>query len=184
MNHIEKWKRISEFKIPNESKSRLKLSKLSTKYLFEIGMPEDVFDLCFRRLEENITSVNKNWDLEEPYFDRYLEIGFNGSGDPVVINIKNDEIVYLNHDNYFKEIFINSNLDKFAQCSLLTTEFQNSMIKLNENSLFETEYSDTEFECLKKQLIEIEPTIIKKDSYWEDYLNTAQHFRDEERRNS
>jgi hypothetical protein len=50
-----------------------------------------------------------------PAGDRFRVIGGNGSGDPVAIDlVANGAIVYLNHDNGYERVFINSSVRQLA----------------------------------------------------------------------
>lgn len=50
-----------------------------------------------------------------PHGERYRVIGSNGSGDPVAIDVaEKGAIVYLNHDNRFERVLINSSVRKLA----------------------------------------------------------------------
>jgi hypothetical protein len=52
-----------------------------------------------------------------PAGERYRVIGSNGCGDPVAIDvIESAAIVYLNHDNRFERVLINSSVRQLATC--------------------------------------------------------------------
>lgn len=63
--------------------------------------------------EIDIPTVAELWGLKE--YSQYRVIGSNGSGDPVTIDTTNGEVVYLNHDNAFQRVFINSTVTKLAE---------------------------------------------------------------------
>lgn len=54
-----------------------------------------------------------DWDYDA---DRYFPIGSDGAGNNICIDINTRDVVLLDHDWDMKRIFINSSLDKFAEC--------------------------------------------------------------------
>jgi len=99
-------------------------------------------------------------------FDKYVCIGFNGSGDPIGLNIENREIAYLNHDDGFKEVYINGDIEKFARCGIEIIEFQNNLKKFRPESYFSTEFSDEELTQLQNKLTQIHNKIFDNDTHW------------------
>jgi len=129
-------------------------------FLFITGMPSEFQELNFDDLKQKkLKTVNQKYSLENPDYDNYLAIGFNGSGDPIAIRLDNQELVYLNHDKYFEEVFINSDLKKFAM----------SVLRIRD---FETEFSDEQFDVLIRDLKSIDSKIFEQEnSHWIFLIN-------------
>ena len=90
----------------------------------------------------------------------------------------------MNHDNHYQEIFINSDLEKFAHSVLKIQDFMGQLIKLASDSLFETEFSDENYEALMTDLKRIDSKIFEADSsHWLMILENIKWERDEERNN-
>ena len=64
-------------------------------------------------------SDSPDWDYKA---DLYFPIGADGSGNTVCIDLSNREVVLLDHDWGMKRVFINSSLDKFAECLCIYQE--------------------------------------------------------------
>jgi hypothetical protein len=50
-------------------------------------------------------------------------LGANGSGDPLGIELSSGAVVFLNHDNDLRRVFINSSVGQFAACLCLCQEY-------------------------------------------------------------
>jgi len=184
---VKRWKSIGESKIKAKRPNQydFNLGSAATDFLFNIGMPSEFQELNFDYLkEESLQSVNSKWNLNNSDFDKYITIGFNGSGDPIAINLKNQELIYLNHDNEFEEVFINSDLKKFAQSILIIQGFIDQITKLNPDSFFETEFSDESLVQLLSELKQLDSRIVdRKNSHWVLTLENLKWEREEERNN-
>ncbi len=165
-NFLNKWNKLELFKALNSSKNKFNLDQKSTEFLFDIGLPNDVLELSFDYLTEDLQTVNEAYKINDSNFDKYVCIGFNGSGDPIGLNIENREIVYLNHDDGFKEVYINGEIEKFARCGIEIIEFQNNLKKFKPESYFSTEFSDEELTQLQNKLTQIDNKIFDNDTHW------------------
>ncbi|WP_178983647.1 SUKH-4 family immunity protein [Winogradskyella helgolandensis] len=165
-NFLNKWNKLELFKALNSSKNKFNLDQKSTKFLFDIGLPNDVLELSFDYLTEDLQTVNEAYKINDSNFDKYVCIGFNGSGDPIGLNIENREIAYLNHDDGFKEVYINGDIEKFARCGIEIIEFQNNLKKFRPESYFSTEFSDEELTQLQNKLTQIDNKIFDNDTHW------------------
>ena len=163
---LNKWNKLDLLKALPSSRDKFKLDQKSTEFLFDIGLPNDVLELSFDYLTEDLQTINETWNIQDSEFDKYVNIGFNGSGDPIGINTENGEIVYLNHDDGFKEIHINADIEKFAHCGIKIIEFQDNLKKLKPESYFSTEFSDEQLVILKNALTSIDNKALEFDTHW------------------
>ncbi|MES2285822.1 MAG: SUKH-4 family immunity protein [Bacteroidota bacterium] len=182
---IKKWTTIAEqhFRVDKSEIGKFNLGSAAYDFLFLTGIPSEFQDLNFDYLKEGkLKTVNQKLKLDNSDFDKYLSIGFNGSGDPISIDLDTQELIYLNHDNNFEVVFINSDLKKFAVSVLRIKDFVEKLKKLNPNSFFETEFSDEELNQLIQDLKRIDPNIFEsKDSHWKHLIENYKWERDEER---
>ena len=100
------------------------LSEKDKEFLLEAGLPRDASPfLTFQAYSLNDISKRKEvFGIDETFFP----IGHNGSGDPIVIDTKSGEVLYFNHDNYMKKVFINSSLKQFAESLCVQQENRTS----------------------------------------------------------
>ncbi|WP_207431690.1 SUKH-4 family immunity protein [Sabulibacter ruber] len=183
---LKKWKSLGSEHLVAEPnlQSSFDLGSVAFDFLFIIGMPSEFQELNFDYLQEKkLVTVNQMWELNDSDYDKYLAIGFNGAGDPIAINLETQEMLYLNHDNYFKEVFINSDLKKFAFSAIRINSFFDSFNKLFTDSLFNTEFSDEEFNKVLEDLKLIDSKVFEiPGSHWQNTLETYKWERDEERK--
>lgn len=163
---LNRLNKLELLKALPSSRNKFKLDSKSTEFLFDIGLPNDVLELSFDYLTEDLQTINETWSINDTEFDKYVNIGFNGSGDPIGINTENRQIVYLNHDDGFDEVYINADIEKFARCGITVIEFQDNLKKLKPESYFETEFSDEELLLLKNTLTEIDSKALDYDTHW------------------
>ncbi|WP_405378423.1 SUKH-4 family immunity protein [Nonlabens sp. Asnod3-A02] len=182
-DQLRKWNTIASEILYFDNKSN-NYNSVNFDFLREIGMPSECWEFSFENLKEkNLKTVNYLWKLQDINYDNFLSIGSNGSGDPIAINIATEELIYFNHDNFFEEILINSNLSCFAQCVLKIDSFLNNLIKLEPNSIFENEFTDQSYELLLSELKEIDPRVFSlKTNHWNIMLDSLKWERDEERK--
>jgi len=154
----------------------------TTKEVLKSGMILESGELCFEYLKNNLVTVNTLWNLDDIRFDNYISIGFNSSGDPVAIDLdNNDQIVYLNHDNNFEVVFINQNLEKLINTIIRVEEFQSNLKPYSKESLINSEFTDEEFKFLKEDLRIIDSNIFEYNSFWASHLDDFIWFREDER---
>jgi hypothetical protein len=112
----------------------------------------------------------------------YLMIGSNSSGDPICIDLEiNNEVVYLNHDNYFERIFMNSSISQLLQSIIKYESFWASLNPRFENNVFfKRKFSDEEFNQLKQDFLMIDNRCLDDNSCWLEELQVLLWERDNE----
>ncbi len=99
----------------------------SLEFLTLAGLPDSAAPfLSFGASHTHtLPSVADTWS-QPPDFDRFRIIGSNSSGDPICIDLlTNAAVVYLNHDDAFDRIFMNTSVDRLAECLLAFRELVN-----------------------------------------------------------
>ncbi|MGC3966000.1 MAG: SUKH-4 family immunity protein [Pirellulales bacterium] len=95
---------------------RLSLAAADANWLTEIGLPRSAapyIDFGGKHVIEIPTAADM-WRI--PNASQYYVIGSNGSGDPVAIDTASQgQVVYLNHDDNFCRVFINSSVLQLAE---------------------------------------------------------------------
>jgi len=181
---LRKWTTIGKkhLRADDVYSRKFSLGSAAYEFLFLTGMPSEFLDLNFDYLQESLETVNQKLSLDNSNYDKYLAIGFNGSGDPIAINLITQELIYLNHDNDFEEVFINSDMKRFALSVLCIQSFIEQLRKLNADSFFESEFSDEQLEHLIRDLNIIDPKAFEIDNgHWKSTLDYYKWERDDER---
>jgi hypothetical protein len=154
--------------------------KPKTKEALKNGMILESGELSFEYLQNDLETVNAMWNLEDSHFDKFVSIGFNSSGDPLAIDLNNnDQIIYLNHDNNFERVFINQNIEKLILSIIRTEKFQSNLKPHSKSSLINSDFTDEEFKILKEDLRNIDSQIFESNSFWVTYLDDLIWFRED-----
>ena len=162
--------------------SKFPFKEITKEFLYN-GIIDECGELSFDDLTEDLQTVNDQWNLENKYYDRFVTIGFNGSGDPVAIDLmNNDRVVYLNHDNDFEEILINENIERLLETVFRIEAFSSKKTQLTKESYYFTEFSDEDYKTLVSDLKFIDPKIFEEDSFWKDTVEYWLWEREEERK--
>lgn len=91
-----------------------------TNWLTTVGLPESAppffnFGEDAERGLPTLREFLRGGAPDLPDAQRYRVIGSNGEGDPVAIDVTEDgAVVYLNHDNRFERVLINSSVRQLA----------------------------------------------------------------------
>lgn len=169
-------------KVPDDQLDRFPFKSLTREFLSS-GMILESGELSFDHLKDPLETVNTEWKLEDDYFNDYVSIGFNSSGDPIAVDLKNnDQIVYFNHDNDFEEVFINQNIERLIETLIRVEQFHGSLRKYDVSSYYFTEFDDEDMIKLKSDLSFIDSKIFESDSFWNTTLEMYLWDREEERK--
>ena len=164
--------------------SNPRLSKATIDFLITCGLPESCAPgLSFDNYNElTIPTPNEVFKIDNDELNDFLMIGSNGSGDPVCIDSKNEnEIVYLNHDNDFEKIFMNSSAQKLAECIIRYSEFNASLNARFENNAFlKRKFSDEEFSQVCSDFNQIDDRSLQENACWKQELDCLLWERDNE----
>ena len=154
------------------SMSQLKnsrLNKQTIEFLNQCGLPSDSAPfLSFYNWEDvPIPTVKNEYNSDVEELSDYLMIGFNGYGDPVCIDLaKGNEIVFLNHDNDFERIFINTDIQRFIQCLMRYTDFIEFTNSSDSSNFINERFDKIEVEKLRLDLYNIDINCLSDNSMW------------------
>ncbi len=146
---------------------------LTANFLMQIGLPEESAPfLNFSNDSDDkysgILKLTDRFDFLEPEFERYVAIGSNGNGDEIAIDIENScKIKLLDHEDYFSEQFINSNIDKFAFSLIAYQNFiSQTREKYGNRGFLDCKYSIEDVQKLQHILEENDKSAFIGDSMW------------------
>lgn len=152
-------------------------------FLTNWGLPSDAAPfLGFGEVQEGkLLTPNQILQIDFYGLDDYLMFGSNGSGDPICIDVvKQSEVVYLNHDNYFERIFINKSIMQLALCLIRYRDFILSLIDITSAAYAKRKFSDDEFLQLKRNFLDIDKSYLIGNSFWTAELDVLLWERDNE----
>jgi SUKH-4 immunity protein len=145
-----------------------RLLEITIKFLVECGMPESCAPmLSFDNWGKNtIPSLKNSFHRVFDWLDNYLHIGDNNSGDPICIDLNNNSIIYLNHDSNFELSFINSSIEKLAECLIVYTDFIEHINASDDSNFLNAKFEDKDFEKLKNQFLIIDEHCLIERTMW------------------
>lgn len=162
----------------------VRLVKETTDFLINCGLPNSCAPfLSFEKHnEKQIPTPNEVFNIDFDLLNDFLMVGSNGSGDPVCIDLNNDNnIVYLNHDNFFESVFINSSVYQLAVCIIKYEKFHTSLNpRIEGQSFTKRRFSDEEFNKVCIEFKEIDPGSLSGDNFWKSELDYLLWERDNE----
>jgi len=156
----------------------LSISRESKQFLIEAGLPESAAPfLSFGPKTGNIplVAVSEFWDLPIS-FNCYRIIGSTGNGDSICIDEPgNGSVVYLNHDNNFMKVFINSSVIHLAESLLAYRDFVSEIISTKgENAYLDGDIPQRLIDCIIDKIGKIDEMAIRKKCFWVDDLQVTQ----------
>jgi len=101
-------------------------------WLIKVGLPRSAAPfLSFGNQDElKLPTLKELWRVSDGL--NYRIIGSTGNGDPIAINASMPgEIVYLNHDNQFQRVFMNSSVVQLAEALVGYQRMINQAISAN-----------------------------------------------------
>ncbi|TKH03770.1 hypothetical protein FC682_16585 [Peribacillus simplex] len=100
-------------------------------------------------------------------FQKYWFLGSTGSGDPICIIEKQENVVFLHNSDDYKEVFINSSLNQFAECLLVYSKMIDKAIEVNgEDAFIDNDIPESVINWLKEELERIDAKCMEKECFW------------------
>ena len=122
---------------------------------------------------EGIGKLIHKFDFLEQEYERYIVIGSNGNGDEIAIDKKEDncKVKLLDHEDYFSEQFMNSNIEKLARALVIYQDFVVAVLeKYGEEGLMDCKYTSQDIQRLEQRLVQNDKDSIKEGSMWKEEL--------------
>jgi hypothetical protein len=180
----EKWREQGETLITYSAGAltNTHLTEATRTFLTSCGLPESAAPfLEFMAPQETLPTVPQYYRIEWDGLNEYLVIGYNGSGDPICIDVETgNEIVYLNHDRSFERVRINATIEQFSRSLLAYKLFHASLVNLADLDDFSLrKFSDTEFTQLQSEFREIDSKALDIGTFWKMELDGLLWERDQ-----
>lgn len=119
-----------------------------------------------------LQTADDAWNLDKE-FRRYVVIGSNGSGDPICLDVGAESaVVYLNHDNNFERVWINSSVHQLAGSLLRYRQLvQETQRRNGEDAFLDGKIPGDVIEKLRADLQRIDATALAQESFWRSELD-------------
>jgi hypothetical protein len=163
----------------------LNLQSRTIDFLTQAGLPVDAAP--FLSFADNsthkykgIVSLTDQYDFLEEEFRKWIVIGSCSDGDPIAINVDaEDQIDWLDHDNYFEPGFFNSSIEALMDCLVVYREFISIVQRENGDDAFmNADFTDIQFETMKSKLLKADNKILVDNGFWKEQLDMDLTMRD------
>ncbi len=153
----------------------LNLTAESRDFLVNTGLPVSAapyldFDLNSRRA---FLPVHLVWEhcLGSEY-GHFRIIGNTGWGDPICIDETcPSRIIYLNHDDEFKMVFVNSSVPQLAHCLLIYREFVQKVRQAGgEDAFLKGSFPKEPWEWVCEQFRQVDDPALDEGAFWANEL--------------
>lgn len=167
----------------------LNLKSDTIDFLTQVGLPTDAAPfLSFADNSDDkykgIARLTDQFDFLEDEFKKWIVIGSCGNGDPVAIDLgTNDEIYWLDHEDYFKPGFFNSSITALAASLVIYKDFILEVQKANgQDAFLNGDFSDTQFDTLKNNLLMADNKALSDNCFWTEQLECELGIRADNRK--
>lgn len=145
----------------------------SIEFLTVAGLPDSAAPcLGFGSIGPDwLPSVAETW-RQPRHFSRFRIIGSNGSGDPICIDLlAGAAVVYLNHDDAFDRIFMNTSAAHLAEFLLAFRSLvHESNTRIGDEAFFDGNIpEDVLRQCIKK-MNSADPPAMSEGCFWHDEI--------------
>jgi hypothetical protein len=167
----------------------LNLRPSTIEFLTTSGLPVDAAP--FLTFADNsadkykgIVRLTDQFDFLEDEFKKWIVIGSCSDGDAIAINVeRNDQIDWLDHDNYFEPAFFNSSIEALADCLVIYRQFIQDIQRENgEDAYLEGNFSDKQFELLKNNLLKVDSRALDDNGFWKEQLDMDLAMREDNKK--
>lgn len=158
---------------------KFKFNNSTNEFLVNTGLPKECAPfLSFvdnsNKIYEGILPLNVYYNFLNNEFSKYIIIGSNGCGDPLVIDSSdNCKIKVLNHDNNFCDMFVNTSILQLFNSLILYYNFiVQTLEEYGEHGILDNLYTIDKVFKLKEGLLLNDLESITDNSFWGQEIET------------
>ncbi|MCY8232258.1 SUKH-4 family immunity protein [Priestia endophytica] len=138
------------------------------QFLCKAGLP--TFPPPYLELEKTVKPITAIFNMPKE-LQRYWFLGSTGSGNPICITEGQEDVVFLDGSDNYKEVLINRSIPQFAECLLIYSEMIGKAIDVNgEDAFVDNDIPDLVMEWLKKELERIDDKCMEEGCFWFDEI--------------
>ncbi len=178
---IEKWGSDGDpcLVLSQTRLQRIKLKASTAEFLAVAGLPQSAAPfLSFGELNEESSpfglKLSDVFDHLGGEYERFIVLGFDGSGNPIAIDTENDDqVVWLDHDEDFRHAYMNSSLGALATFLLGYRDFVQDLLNAKgEDAFLNGEYEEDELAELRQKLVLVDSRAFDSGTFWSQELGT------------
>lgn len=157
-----------------------KLTKEENEFLINVGLPISAAPCLSFGGESSLKTLSEVYERSDVSNIDKIYIGSDGAGSPVCIDQSmNNRIVVCDHDNDFEPQYINSSILTLFEFLTVYKNFIEMLIsKRGEDAFFDFNFTDEEFNQLKKDFLNLDKKALNQSSFWRTELDCIWEERD------
>lgn len=172
--------RLDKFNLQKRAYDFLQIAGFPKYCEPNLAFAEDTDDIVY-----GINKLTEQYDFEEdnPNYEKYIVMGSCRDGDAIAIDTsENDKIVELDHEDLFSSSYFNSSIETLADFLILYRDFETDVIGIedSQNSRQYYNFTDEQFEGLKRKMFAIDSKAITEEGFWKSELEIMLSIRQEE----
>lgn len=178
---IERWGPDGDpcIVLSQERLQKINLKASTAEFLAVAGLPQDAAPfLSFGELNEASSpfglKLSAVFDHLGGEYERFIVLGFDGSGNTIAIDTGNDDqVVWLDHEDDFRHAYMNSSIGALATFLLGYRDFVQDLLNAKgEDAFLNGEYEDHELAELQQKLELVDSRAFDSGTFWSQELGT------------
>lgn len=169
----ERWneKIFPLVKYTNNKVDILSINKQDKEFLLAVGLPDSAAPfLSFVKEEKGaLKKLKELYDIQQRYGD-YVYLGYNASGDLIVLNEESGEVLCINHENS-EEQYVNKSIVQLAESLLEYASFVNHINQVRGDFAYlDRECAIEDIRDISNRLKCIDSEALKVGSFWSEEI--------------
>jgi hypothetical protein len=129
----------------------------------------------FHSTEKELRTIQQIYSTSNPTEKFLVEIGFDGAGDPICVDIQdNCKIVALDHEYNFEPRFVNTSTEHLFAFLTIYKEFAGKLIrKRGDFAFLDSNFTDDELDELLTELKSVDAQALSSDkTFWSQEIQS------------
>lgn len=139
--------------------------------LHSVGLPAEADP--FLNFDRHFKRVSTGYKIG-PQFAHFIRIGFDGAGNPVVVNTEKDDCIeWLDHEDQFAAHYVNCSLRALHASMVVYHQFAENLLATRGPEAYEdANFTDEQLTALKAELSKIDEQAVAAAGFWQDEFTT------------
>ena len=136
-----------------------------------VGLPADAspylnFDAQFERVSTGYGAG--------PAFAHFVRIGFDGAGNPLVVNTRHgDRVEWLDHEDGFAAHYVNASLRALIASLVVYHRFVETLLATHGPDAYsDAVFTDEQLADLQRSLAQVDERAVEQEGFWQDEFTT------------
>lgn len=168
---IDKGEPTAKFSADNLSYFGFQESTLAV--LSTIGLPFQAAPfLSFNQTLAEFQTLDTYFQLEDFTWKRFVVIGADGAGNPIVLDTSaQDQVLLLDHDNDFIALPVAQSLLILLGCLITYSQFVDDLVTSRGSGAYlKANFTDAQFVSLREALRTVDSQTVESRGFWHDEL--------------